>query len=102
MSGAGGYADKPSPALILQDDAFDLTQSVTICLLTTWDEEAPLARVLIQPSAENGLRAASYAMVDKIATVQRTRLRVRVGRVETSNMVRVNGAVFAFLGLGTA
>ena len=35
VAGAKDYAGKPRPAVILQDDRFDATGSVTVCLLTT-------------------------------------------------------------------
>ena len=41
---ASGYAGKPRPAVIVQDDRFDATASVTICVFTTDDTEAPLFR----------------------------------------------------------
>ena len=63
VSGAG-YAGKPRPAIIVQDDRFDGTESVTVCVFTTDETEAPLFRVPIAPSARNGLREASRVMVD--------------------------------------
>ena len=43
---AGGidYAGKPRPAVILQDDRFDATASITICAFTTDPADAPLFR----------------------------------------------------------
>jgi mRNA-degrading endonuclease toxin of MazEF toxin-antitoxin module len=35
MAGGSGYAGKPSPVLIVQDDAFAQRNSVTVCLITT-------------------------------------------------------------------
>lgn len=43
VSGAG-YAGKPRPAVIVQDDRFDATASVTICAFTTDETDAPLFR----------------------------------------------------------
>ena len=34
VSGAG-YAGKPRPAVIVQDDGFDATESITVCVFTT-------------------------------------------------------------------
>ncbi|MEJ0048614.1 MAG: type II toxin-antitoxin system PemK/MazF family toxin [Rhodospirillales bacterium] len=34
VSGAAGYAGKPRPAVIVQDDHFDATNSVTVCPFT--------------------------------------------------------------------
>ena len=51
-----GYAGKPRPAVIVQDDRFDATGSVTICAFTTDATDAPLFRLAIEPDDRNGLR----------------------------------------------
>jgi mRNA interferase MazF len=56
-------------------------------------------RLPIVPSARNGLRAASQVMVDEITTVSRKKLETRIGRLFDEDIVRVNRAVFVFLGL---
>ena len=98
---AGGveYAGKPRPVVILQDDAFNATGSVTICPFTTHSVDAPLVRLGIEPSTQNGLRAESYVMIDKITTVSRTRLQDRVGRLSDEDLIRINRAALVFLGL---
>ena len=99
VAGAKDYAGKPRPAVILQDDRFDSTESVTICAFTTDPPDAPLFRLPIEPSESNGLRAVSRLMVDKITTVRRSKLGARVGRLADEDMVRVNRAVIVFLGI---
>jgi len=99
VGGGPDYAGKPRPAVILQDDAFDATASVTICPFTTHAVDAPLVRLPIDPSQRNGLRAASHLMIDKITTVSKTKLQGRVGRLSDEDVVRVNRAVVVFLGL---
>ena len=42
VSGGRDYAGKPRPVVIVQDDAFDPTDSITICAFTTDPTEAPL------------------------------------------------------------
>ena len=69
VAGGKDYAGKPRPAVIVQDDRFDATASVTICVFTTDTTEAPLFRLAVQPTPENGLRAECRLMVDKITTV---------------------------------
>ena len=98
VAGGPDYAGKPTPAMILQDDAFDAARSITTCPFTTYTVDAPLMRLPIEPSAQNGLRVSSQLMVDKITTVPRTRLATRVGRLSNEDMVRVNRAVLVFLG----
>lgn len=101
---AGGkdYAGKPRPVVILQDNRFDATSSVTICAFTTDPTEAPLFRLPIEPSEENGLRASCRLMVDKITTVQKTKIGTRIGRLDDEDIVRLNRAVLVFLGMAGA
>ncbi len=96
---ASGYAGKPRPAVIVQDDRFDATASVTICVFTTDDTEAPLFRLPVAPNARNGLRSASRLMVDKVTTVPRERLADQIGRLDDEDMIRLNRAILVFLGL---
>ena len=69
VSGGGNYTGKPRPAVILQDDEFDATDSITICPFTTDDTKAPLIRLAVEPDDRNGLGSPSRIMVDKITTV---------------------------------
>ena len=94
-----GYAGTPRPAVIVQDDRFDATASLTICLFTTDETEAPLFRLVVAPSELNGLRAASRLMVDKLTTVSKQRLGDRIGRLGDEDMLRLNRAILVFLGL---
>jgi mRNA interferase MazF len=96
------YAGKPRPAVIVQDDRFDATDSITICAFTTNETEAPLFRLLVQPTARNGLRAACRLMVDKITTVPKTKVGARVGRLDDEDIPRLNQAVLVFLGLAVS
>jgi mRNA interferase MazF len=78
VSGGADYAGKPRPAVVVQDDHFD-TDSVTVCPFTTDPTEAPLFRLAVAPEPGNGLAVPSRIMVDKVTTVRRSRLGVRVG-----------------------
>lgn len=97
---AGGvYASKPRPALILQDDRFDATDSVTVLPLTTAAVDAPLLRIPVEAAPLTGLRQESFVMVDKLTTVRRSNVEERVGRLSSSQLVAVEQAVIVFLGL---
>jgi mRNA interferase MazF len=99
VAGGKDYAGKPCPAVILQDDRFDRTDSITICTFTTDPTDAPLIRLAVEPSASNGLRAVCRLMVDKIATVPKSRIGARAGRLSDGDMLRLNRAVLVFLGI---
>ena len=94
-----GYAGKPRPVVILQDDRFDATDSLTICAFTTDPTNAPLFRLPIEPDELNGLRAPCRLMVDKITTVPKGKVGARIGRLRDEDMLRLNRAVLVFLGM---
>ena len=99
VSGGSAYTGKPRPAVILQDDRFDATRSVTVCSFTTSPTEAPLFRIPVPPSERNGLNEPCRLMVDKITTVPRSRIGSLVGRLDDETILRRNRAIFVFLGL---
>ncbi|MGH6898615.1 MAG: type II toxin-antitoxin system PemK/MazF family toxin [Geminicoccaceae bacterium] len=99
VAGGRGYAGKPRPAVIVQDDRFDATASITLCAFTTDPTDAPLFRLLIEPSATNGLRVPCRLMVDKITTVPKSKVGSRIGRLDDEDILRLNRAVLIFLGL---
>jgi mRNA interferase MazF len=101
VAGGKDYAGKPRPAVILQDDRFDRTDSITICAFTTDATDAPLFRLAVEPSESNGLRAVCRLMVDKITTVPKSRIGARAGRLSDEDMVRLNRAVLVFLGIAS-
>jgi mRNA interferase MazF len=99
VAARGAYTGKPRPAVIVQDDRFDATASVTICALTTDPTDAPLLRLQVQPDDLNGLDHASSLMVDKLTTVPRTSLGQQIGRLRDDDVLRLNRAIIVFLGL---
>jgi len=99
MAGGSGYAGKPRPVLIVQDDAFAERDSVTVCLITTDPVDLPVFRIPVEPKADNGLRAASHLMADKVTTVQRSRLGQRIGCLADDDLLRLNRSLLVFLGL---
>jgi mRNA interferase MazF len=99
VSGGAPYVGKPRPAVIVQEDRFEATSSITLCAFTTDPTEAPLLRMLVEPSDRNGLSIASRLMIDKITTVPKARLGNRIGKLHDDDIVRLNRALTVFLGL---
>ena len=99
VSGAKDYAGKPRPVVIVQDDSFDGTDSITVCAFTTDETDAPLFRLPVEPNEQNGLRTECRMMVDKITTVPKSKAGARVGRLDDEDILRLNQAVLVFLGL---
>jgi mRNA interferase MazF len=99
MAGGPGYASKPRPVVIVQDDAFTARDSIVVCLITTDATELPVFRIAVDPSAENGLKATSRLMVDKITTVPKSRLGQCIGCLADDDQLRLNRSLLVFLGL---
>ena len=93
---AGG---KPRPAVIVQGDLFPTPVEVLICPFTTTILEAPLYRLLILASQENGLRVDSQLMVDKLGPVRRSHVDKVVGTLGPDDLMRLNEAMAVMLGL---
>ena len=102
VSGGKDYAGRPRPVVIVQDDSFDATDSITICAFTTDPTDAPLFRLPIEPNGRNGLRSHSRLMVDKISTVLKSKVGKQIGRLDDEDLVRLNQAMMVFLGLAAS
>jgi mRNA interferase MazF len=99
---AGGvYAATPRPAVIVQDDLFDVTSSVTVAPMTSTLLDAPLMRIRIGggDGRISGLDHDGDVMIDKLTTVRRSNVHTRVGRLTAEQLVEVERAMMAFLGL---
>lgn len=93
----GDYG-KARPALVIQSDLFAEHPSITLLPVTSELRDAPLFRLRVEPSPENGLRKPSQIMVDKAHTLPREKVGVPFGRLDDGTMVSVNRALALFLG----
>ncbi len=96
----GEFTGKPRPGLIVQSDYFAETNTVTICPITSQNVAAPLVRFQIEPSATLPLKRACWIEVDMITAVRRSRIGPIIGRINNADLVRLNGALTIFLGIG--
>lgn len=94
-----GDFGKPRPALVIQANQFNEHATVTILPVTSVIVAAPLLRITVQPSAENGLRQSSQVMVDKCMTVKQDKLGQAFGRIDVDAMVEVERCLAVFLGI---
>lgn len=99
VAGGSDYAGKPRPVVIVQGQAFEAIDSVTICPFTTDPTDLPLFRLDIEATIATGLRAPSRIMIDKVSTVPKSKLGDRIGRLSDTDLLRVNRALVVFLGL---
>jgi mRNA interferase MazF len=94
----GDYG-KPRPALVVQADQFAELGSVVILPITSTLVDAPLLRLPVEPSSDNGLRAPSQIMLDKPMTVKADKIGPSFGQLDDATMVSVNRLLALFLGL---
>lgn len=94
-----GDFGKPRPALIIQSDQFGEHATVTVLLVSSTMVDAPLLRVAVQPSKENGLQKSSQVMVDKTMTLKRDKLGESFGRLNSEAMLEVERCLAVFLGI---
>ena len=94
-----GDLGKPQPALVIQADQFNEHATVTVLPLTSALVAAPLLRITIEPSTENGLQKPSQVMLDKAVTVKRDKIGAAFGRIDANAMVEVERCLAVFLGI---
>ena len=94
-----GEFGKPRPALVIQADPFDEHATLTVLPVTGALVAAPLLRITVQPSAENGLHKPSQVMVDKTMTVKRDKVGPAFGRIDANAMVEIERCLAVFLGI---
>lgn len=90
---------KPRLMVIVQDDSFDATDSITICAFTTDETDAPLFRLPVEPSERDGLRSPCRLMVDKVTTVPKSRIGPQIGARMTRTCCDSTRPSSSFLGL---
>jgi len=94
-----GDFGKPRPALVIQADLFSENPSVTVLPITSMLVAAPLLRITVHPSVENGLSKPSQVMVDKAMTVMRDKMGAAFGHIEADKLVEVERCLAVFLGI---
>ncbi|MCW2314057.1 type II toxin-antitoxin system PemK/MazF family toxin [Rhodoferax antarcticus] len=94
-----GDFGKPRPALVIQADQFGEHATATVLPVTSMLVAAPLLRITIRPSDENGLQKKSQVMVDKAVTVKRDKVGPAFGRIDADELVEVERCLAVFLGI---
>jgi len=94
-----GDFGKPRPALVIQADPFNALSSITVLPVTSTLVDAPLLRVTVEPTPENGLQKRSQVMVDKIVTVRRDKVGQVIGRIDATTLTTIERCLAVFLGI---
>ena len=100
VTAASDYG-KPRPAVVVQSDYLTGAGlgSLIVCLISGHLEEAPAFRLSVEPTPGNGLRKPSQIMIDKVATVRRSRIGKRIGRLDDESTLRLNRSLAFVMGL---
>jgi len=98
-AGGKNYAGRPRPVLVVQDDRFDATDSITVCPLTSDPTEIPLLRIRLDSEPGTGLAQPSTIMIDKLTTMPRSKLGQCIGGVSDTDMLALSRGLVVFLGL---
>jgi mRNA interferase MazF len=94
-----GDFGKLRPALVIQADQFQEHATRTVLPMTSTLVAAPLFRITLTPSADNGLQKPSQVMVDKAMTVKRDKIGPVFGRIDLDKLVEIERALAVFLGI---
>jgi mRNA interferase MazF len=95
----GGFG-KPRPALIIQSDMFNESHAtITVALITSDLIDAPIFRVNIDPTEENGLNHKSQIQVDKMMTIKKDKVGSVIGKSDDATMIKINRAMALWVGL---
>jgi len=98
---APGDYGKPRPAILIQADVLNEADpdSMILALVTGTLRDAPLLRLTIEPSSENGLQKPSQIMVDKLQTVRREKIGRVIGRLSEKELLELNRLLAMVIGL---
>ena len=95
-----GFGSKPRPALIVQDDAYLDISTILVALISSDDRALRLSvSVTVEPSATNGLHRRLYVTIHELVTVRLEKLDKHIGRMDDTDLRRVDQALLTFLGL---
>jgi mRNA-degrading endonuclease toxin of MazEF toxin-antitoxin module len=61
----GGGVGKPRPAFVVQADPFDQTGTITVLLISGTLVNAPLIRLTVPPTPQDGLLKPSQIQIDR-------------------------------------
>jgi mRNA interferase MazF len=78
--------------LIVQSDTVDATPKILICPVTRSESAVPTLRIVVEPTAGNGLRARSTVMINNIIAVQREKCGPVIGSLTAEQMAEIDTA----------
>ena len=95
---SGDYG-KPRPAVVVQSDWLDETDSVLVCLMTTTHRDAPLYRLDVASGAATGLRESSQIMAEKMIALRREKCGPPIGRLDAPSLTAIGRMLALMIGV---
>ncbi|MDR0494673.1 MAG: type II toxin-antitoxin system PemK/MazF family toxin [Treponema sp.] len=95
-----GLAQKPRPALVIQEEEYRLTDTDILALITTTKNEASTLRLPIKADESNGLQQDSFICLDKLMAIPLANLGKCYGRVSDEVMKEISARLIKILGIG--
>ena len=97
---APGDYGKPRPAVVIQGDVLNRDATSTIlALITSHLRDAPLLRLTIEPSRENGLKVRSQVQINRLLSVPVEKVGCAVGRLSDQQIAELNRLLALVIGL---
>ena len=92
---------KPRPAVVIQVDALNQTDtaSTMLPLMNGTLRDAPLLRLITEPNAKNNLQKTSQIMVDKLMTVRRRKISPAIGKLSDRQLTELNRLLALVIGI---
>jgi mRNA interferase MazF len=90
---------KPRPAVVVQSDWLDETDSVLVCLMTTTRRDAPLYRLDVANGPETGFREPSQSMVEKMIALRREKCGPPIGRLDAPTLTALGRMLALMIGV---
>lgn len=88
------------PVLIVQNDRGNRFSPTVICAaMTSRVSKNDLPTHVWISTRDSGLQSDSLVLCEQIRTIEKRRLRTKVGHIESVAMARVNGALLCALGM---
>jgi mRNA interferase MazF len=95
----GAEIQKTRPALIIQNDIGNRASPVTIVAAITTTIKRPYPFQVLLPAGESGLNFDSVVTLNHIRSIDRSRLRRRIGLLPAETMKQVDRAILVSLGI---
>ena len=88
------------PVLIVQNDIGNqFSPTVIAAAITSRTDKTPLPTHILVDAKQSGLQQDSIVLLEQVRTLDKRRLRTRMGALNEKDMQRIDSAIFVSLGL---